>query len=190
MRRSSRVRAAVAVALLFNSPFAHAQSSTGPITLDAAVARALAANRELAVARLERPVAQAGVEIAKERPNPDLSYERERETPRQSIAASFPIEIGGKRQRRIDLAQAGLAVRDADLGRTVMDIRTRVRLRPILMTTLCTLFGLLPLALGLGPGAEMQKPLALAVIGGLSLSTLVTLYVVPSVYVALLRKRH
>ena len=44
----------------------------------------------------------------------------------------------------------------------------RVRLRPILMTTLCTLFGLLPLALGLGAGAELQKPLALAVIGGLS----------------------
>ena len=50
-----------------------------------------------------------------------------------------------------------------------------VRLRPILMTTLCTLFGLAPLALGLGPGAEMQKPLAIAVIGGLTLSTIITL---------------
>jgi len=65
----------------------------------------------------------------------------------------------------------------------------RVRLRPILMTTLCTLFGLLPLALGLGAGAELQKPLALAVIGGLALSTLVTLYVVPSAYVALRGRR-
>jgi len=55
-----------------------------------------------------------------------------------------------------------------------------VRLRPILMTTLCTLFGLLPLALGLGPGAEMQKPLAIAVIGGLSVSTVVTLVFVPT----------
>jgi len=55
-----------------------------------------------------------------------------------------------------------------------------VRLRPILMTTLCTLFGLLPLALGLGPGAEMQKPLAIAVIGGLSVSTLITLIFVPT----------
>ncbi len=44
----------------------------------------------------------------------------------------------------------------------------RIRLRPILMTTFCTLFGLLPLALGLGAGAELQKPLALAVVGGLS----------------------
>ena len=55
-----------------------------------------------------------------------------------------------------------------------------VRLRPILMTTLCTLFGLLPLALGLGSGAELQKPLAIAVIGGLSVSTVVTLVFVPT----------
>jgi CzcA family heavy metal efflux pump len=57
-----------------------------------------------------------------------------------------------------------------------------IRLRPILMTTLCTLFGLLPLALGLGAGAELQKPLAIAVIGGLTLSTFITLLVLPVFY--------
>ncbi|HKR08146.1 MAG TPA: efflux RND transporter permease subunit [Gemmatimonadaceae bacterium] len=61
----------------------------------------------------------------------------------------------------------------------------RVRLRPILMTTLCTLFGLLPLALGLGAGSELQKPLALAVIGGLALSTPITLFMVPTLLVAI-----
>jgi multidrug efflux pump subunit AcrB len=65
----------------------------------------------------------------------------------------------------------------------------RVRLRPILMTTFCTLFGLLPLALGLGAGAELQKPLALAVIGGLALSTPVTLLMVPGLYAAIKGRR-
>ena len=57
----------------------------------------------------------------------------------------------------------------------------RVRLRPILMTTLCTLAGLTPLAFGLGAGAELQRPLAVAVIGGLTLSTAVTLLLLPAV---------
>jgi multidrug efflux pump subunit AcrB len=65
-----------------------------------------------------------------------------------------------------------------------MRTAARIRLRPILMTTLCTLFGLLPLALGLGAGAELQKPPALVVIGGLTLSTAVTLLGVPTAYSA------
>ncbi|MBU6451918.1 MAG: efflux RND transporter permease subunit [Cyanobacteria bacterium REEB67] len=56
------------------------------------------------------------------------------------------------------------------------------RLRPILMTTICTLLGLVPLAFGVGSGAELQKPLAIAVIAGLSLSTLITLIVTPTLY--------
>ncbi len=61
----------------------------------------------------------------------------------------------------------------------------RVRLRPILMTTLTAILGLVPLALGLGAGAEMQKPLAIGVIGGLSFSTLFTLLLAPLLYVSL-----
>jgi len=57
-----------------------------------------------------------------------------------------------------------------------------VRLRPILMTTLTTVLGMLPMALGIGAGAETQAPLATAVIGGLSVSTLLTLLVVPVIY--------
>jgi CzcA family heavy metal efflux pump len=70
----------------------------------------------------------------------------------------------------------------ADAGATPEEALARAgqaRLRPILMTTLCTLAGLVPLALGLGAGAELQRPLALAVIGGLVVSTLVTLLIVP-----------
>jgi len=56
------------------------------------------------------------------------------------------------------------------------------RLRPIIMTTLTTLFGFLPLALGLGEGAEVRAPMAITVIGGLTVSTLLTLLVIPVVY--------
>jgi multidrug efflux pump subunit AcrB len=62
-----------------------------------------------------------------------------------------------------------------------------VRLRPILMTTLTTVFGMLPLALGVGEGSELMQPLAITVVGGLSVSTLLTLFVVPSVYVVMQR---
>jgi multidrug efflux pump subunit AcrB len=72
------------------------------------------------------------------------------------------------------------AARGASPAEALVEAGT-VRLRPILMTTLCTLFGLLPLALGLGSGAELQKPLAIAVIGGLSISTVVTLVFVPTI---------
>jgi HAE1 family hydrophobic/amphiphilic exporter-1 len=58
----------------------------------------------------------------------------------------------------------------------------RVRLRPIIMTSMAMIFGMLPLALAWGPGAEQRAPLARAVIGGLVTSTLLTLFVVPVVY--------
>ena len=59
----------------------------------------------------------------------------------------------------------------------------RLRLRPILMTTLTTVAGLLPLASALGEGAEMLQPLAVTLVAGLSFSTLVSLVVVPCLYV-------
>jgi multidrug efflux pump subunit AcrB len=65
----------------------------------------------------------------------------------------------------------------------------RVRLRPILMTTLTTVLGLLPMALGLGDGAEIRTPMAITVIVGLATSTLLTLVVIPTVYVVLDRKK-
>lgn len=58
----------------------------------------------------------------------------------------------------------------------------RYRLRPILITTLTTIFGLAPMALGLGEGAEIRAPMAIAVIGGLSLSAFLTLFFIPALY--------
>jgi HAE1 family hydrophobic/amphiphilic exporter-1 len=70
-------------------------------------------------------------------------------------------------------------------GQTVRDSITeagRRRLRPILMTTFTTILGLLPLALGIGEGADAQAPLARSVVGGLAGSTLITLVLIPVVY--------
>jgi HAE1 family hydrophobic/amphiphilic exporter-1 len=74
------------------------------------------------------------------------------------------------------LTNGGMSVRDAvaEAGRR--------RLRPILMTTLTTVLALLPLALGIGEGADAQAPLARAVVGGLTGSTLITLVLIPAVY--------
>jgi hydrophobe/amphiphile efflux-1 (HAE1) family protein len=60
-----------------------------------------------------------------------------------------------------------------------------VRFRPIMMTTMTTVFGMMPLAIGLGEGAELMRPLALTVIGGLLFSTLLTLFVVPCLYIVI-----
>ena len=64
----------------------------------------------------------------------------------------------------------------------------RRRLRPILMTTLCTVFGLLPLAFSLGAGSELQRPLAVAVIGGLLFSTAATVFLLPALAGSFLRE--
>lgn len=61
-------------------------------------------------------------------------------------------------------------------------LATQDRLRPILMTALTTILGLLPLALGIGEGTEMNQPMGIVVIGGLVTSTLLTLYIVPIIY--------
>lgn len=75
----------------------------------------------------------------------------------------------------------GLSIEDAIIEAGV------VRLRPILMTTLTTVLGMLPLALGIGEGTELMQPLAVAVVGGLTVSTFLTLLIIPSIYLMVAR---
>ncbi len=72
--------------------------------------------------------------------------------------------------------------RDKLLLRHAVELAGRRRLRPILMTTLTAILGLLPMALGIGEGAEVQAPMARVVIGGLTTSTLITLLFIPTIY--------
>jgi multidrug efflux pump subunit AcrB len=81
------------------------------------------------------------------------------------------VDYANKQQDR------GLALRDAVLR------AGRIRLRPILMTALATILGMIPMAVGLGEGAETNMPLARAVIGGLTVSTGLTLLLIPTLYV-------
>jgi multidrug efflux pump subunit AcrB len=75
-------------------------------------------------------------------------------------------------------------------GRPLMEATIeagKTRLRPILMTTIATIFGLAPMALGFGEGSETNVPLARAVIGGLTVSTFFTLFLIPALYTLLER---
>jgi len=82
-----------------------------------------------------------------------------------------------------NLEQQGLSTMDAAIT------ACRVRLRPILMTSLATIIGMIPMALRLGTGAEQYTPMARAIIGGLTSSVLLTIFIVPAAYVLVYGKR-
>ena len=115
--------------------------------------------------------------------------------------ALVTLEVTGQTLNIISLigmiALLGIAVNDAIVkvatirrlrreeglpGREAIYAASDLRLRPILMTTLTTVLAMVPMALGLGTGEQMQRPLAITIIGGLSLATLLTLFLTPVVY--------
>lgn len=73
--------------------------------------------------------------------------------------------------------------------RQAVALACRVRLRPVLMTSLATIIGLLPMALKLGTGSEAYAPLARAIIGGLTVSVILTVFIVPAAYLLIYRKK-
>jgi len=77
----------------------------------------------------------------------------------------------------------GMSVRNA------VSYACRVRLRPILMTSLATIIGMIPMAMKLGEGAEAYAPLARAIIGGLTMSVILTVFLVPAAFLMVYRRR-
>jgi multidrug efflux pump subunit AcrB len=96
------------------------------------------------------------------------------------IAASNSILIVDFAHR---LEEQGLAVSDAIIT------SCRVRLRPILMTSLATIIGMIPMALKMGTGSEQYAPMARAIIGGLTSSVLLTIFIVPAAYLLIYRRK-
>ena len=125
--RAGRRQAASAALMLLAAGALHAQQSPAPLTLAAARDRANAANPTIVAARLRSAVDVAGVGVAKERPNPDLLFEAARDAPKQSIGMSIPIELGGKRARRIDVAQATVLTSGAEIDQVIADVLNEVR---------------------------------------------------------------
>jgi len=81
------------------------------------------------------------------------------------------------------LREQGIPVMDAIVT------ACRVRLRPILMTTLATIIGMIPMAMKLGEGGEQYTPMARAIIGGLATSVVLTVFIVPAAYLLVYRNR-
>lgn len=116
----------VAGALTTGSRIVGAQTPS-TLSLSEALTRAGEANPTLVAARTARGIDAAGIEAARQRPNPEVSVEVDRETPHWAFAGTVPLELSGKRQRRIDVANATLAVTDADTARIAADLRADVR---------------------------------------------------------------
>ena len=127
MCRTATLRVAVAVVLVALPASGTLAQSPSTLSLNDAMSRALEANRTILAARTARAIDVAGVQVAGQRPNPDVSFEYARETPHWAFTGTVPLEISGKRQRRIDVANATLAVTEAETARIVADVRADVR---------------------------------------------------------------
>lgn len=127
-RRSSLCALGACVVLLWLAAGAAAQVAPGgSLTLQVAMERAFAANPTIAAARLRGAIDLANLAVAQERLNPEASVEISRETPRQAFGVAVPLELGGKRDKRIAVGEATVRAGEAELGATVAQVRNDVR---------------------------------------------------------------
>ena len=112
-------------ALLSMTAVASAQEAA--LTFQAALSRALTANPTIIAARLKRSINLASRDVAAERLNPDFRVELSKETPKEAYTLAVPWETGGKRAKRIAVADAVLATGDAELNAVIADVQNEVR---------------------------------------------------------------
>jgi cobalt-zinc-cadmium efflux system outer membrane protein len=108
-------------------PAASAPAQAAPLTYQAALDLASTRNLGVVAAMRQRAIREAEVRIAGQRPNPDFSFEATRDTPHEVLSFGFPIEIGGKRARRIELAQEEMSLADLDVKQAQRTLRRNLR---------------------------------------------------------------
>ena len=122
------LRSAIGLTALALSIDAAAQvAPVGSLTLQAAIERAMAANPTIAASRLRGPVNLANLAVARERLNPEGSLELEKEAPKEAYGVAVPFELGGKRAKRIEVAEATIRAGEAEVAATIAQVRNDVR---------------------------------------------------------------
>ena len=114
---------------LLVAPVAYGQTPQPqtPLTLATALDRALTNSPAIVAARSRRAIGAAGVAVAGERLNPEGRAEFDRDTPRQAYTLAVPLELGGKRARRLDVAQASVRTTEAEIDLVIAETRNAVR---------------------------------------------------------------
>jgi cobalt-zinc-cadmium efflux system outer membrane protein len=120
---------ALACAIVLAAPSAlQAQAQpSGPLTFEAALQLAAGRNLRVEAARRQRGIREAAVRTAGLLPNPDLNAESSRDVPHQAVSLDVPLELGGKRSRRVDLAKEELSLADGDVQVELRSVRREVR---------------------------------------------------------------
>jgi len=126
VRRNLR-GASVAVTVSLAGSVAAQVAGPPALSLADAVDRAMAANPAIMAARLTTAINQARLALAGERPNPEVTAEFEKETPKQGFGVAVPLELGGKRSKRIAVSQATIRAGEAEIAATIVQVRNDVR---------------------------------------------------------------
>src|SRR5262245_27177755 len=127
IRRCLVCQVLVGMAVSLAAPLAAQVRDPASLSLADAVDRAMAANPTIAAARLTTAINQAGLAVAGERPNPEVTAEFEKETPKQGFGVAVPLELGGKRSKRIAVSQATIRAGAAEIAATIVQVRNDVR---------------------------------------------------------------
>jgi cobalt-zinc-cadmium efflux system outer membrane protein len=124
---SRRASSICLIALVVAAPAVAQTTAANSLSLQAAMDRAFAANPTIAAARLSRAINVAGLAVANQYLNPDVFVEIEKETPKQAFGFAMPLELGGKRAKRIAVSEAAIRTGEAELAATMAQVRNDVR---------------------------------------------------------------